>query len=77
MYQMVQKVCWFENCNKVNEWLKVNEADPGFQLLTSEEIVESLKIHHHPDLIFINILFPDRPPFLTIFQQILTDSSCN
>ena len=26
----------------VNDWLKVDEADPGFQLLTNEEIVQSL-----------------------------------
>ena len=27
---------------ETNNWLKVDEADPGFQLLTYEEIVESL-----------------------------------
>ena len=43
MHQMVQNISQFKNCNKeVNNWLQVDVADPGFQLLTDEEIVESL-----------------------------------
>ena len=38
---MVQNIPQFKNCNKeeVNNWLKVDVADAGFQLLTDEEIV--------------------------------------
>lgn len=44
VHQMVQNIPQFKNYNKedINEWLKVAEADPDCQLLTIEEIVESL-----------------------------------
>ena len=38
---MVQEIPQFGNCNReeVNERLKVDEADPSFQLLTDEEML--------------------------------------